>query len=172
MTYPVSVRTVAEFALVGGDLILESVSMERMREGAIAPVDLAQATIGPGMAVFSRHAWQGARFVAEDGAPQRFAAQVQAPGGAFTLHVLHPMPPISAEDRAARDALLARMAGDGASAATTRGAVLMGDLNTTPWASGLRGMAAQGWGRASGLAPTLEVCGNTTICPTPEARKV
>lgn len=28
-------------------------AMERMREGAIAPVDLAQATIGPGMAVFS-----------------------------------------------------------------------------------------------------------------------
>jgi len=28
-------------------------ALERMREGAIAPVDLAQATIGPGMAVFS-----------------------------------------------------------------------------------------------------------------------
>ncbi|MBB1510656.1 DUF1156 domain-containing protein [Tessaracoccus sp. MC1756] len=30
-------------------------ALERMREGAIAPVDLAQATIGPGMAVFSRY---------------------------------------------------------------------------------------------------------------------
>ncbi len=30
-------------------------ALERMREGAIAPVDLAQATIGPGMAVFSSH---------------------------------------------------------------------------------------------------------------------
>jgi putative DNA methylase len=28
-------------------------ALDRMREGAIAPVDLAQATIGPGMAVFS-----------------------------------------------------------------------------------------------------------------------
>jgi putative DNA methylase len=28
-------------------------ALERMREGAVAPVDLAQATIGPGMAVFS-----------------------------------------------------------------------------------------------------------------------
>lgn len=28
-------------------------ALEKMREGAIAPVDLAQATIGPGMAVFS-----------------------------------------------------------------------------------------------------------------------
>ena len=108
-----------------------------------------------GMAVFSRHAWQAARFVADGGAPQRFVAQVQAPGGAFTLHVLHPMPPISAADRAARDALLATIAGEAANAAAPRGAVLVGDLNTTPWASGLRDMAAQGWGRASGLAPTL-----------------
>lgn len=108
-----------------------------------------------GMAVFSRHAWQAARFVADGGAPQRFVAQVQAPGGAFTLHVLHPMPPISAADRAARDALLATIAGEAANAAAPRGAVLMGDLNTTPWASGLRGMATQGWGRASGLAPTF-----------------
>lgn len=107
-----------------------------------------------GMAVFSRHAWQAARFVADGGAPQHFVAQVQAPGGAFTLHVLHPMPPISAADRAARDALLATIAGEVANAAP-RGAVLVGDLNTTPWASGLRDMAAQGWGRASGLAPTL-----------------
>lgn len=30
-------------------------ALERMREGAIAPVDLAQATIGPGMAVFSSY---------------------------------------------------------------------------------------------------------------------
>lgn len=108
-----------------------------------------------GMAVFSRHAWQAARFVTDGGAPQRFVAQVQAPGGAFTLHVLHPMPPISAADRAARDALLATIAGEVANAAAPRGAVLVGDLNTTPWASGLRDMAAQGWGRASGLAPTL-----------------
>jgi len=30
-------------------------ALEEMRQGAIAPVDLAQATIGPGMAVFSRY---------------------------------------------------------------------------------------------------------------------
>ena len=41
-----------------------------------------------GMAVFSRHAWQGARFVAEDGAPQRFVAQVQAPGGVREYEIL------------------------------------------------------------------------------------
>ena len=107
-----------------------------------------------GMAVFSRHPWQGAQFVSDAGAPQRFTAQVQAPGGAFTLHVLHPMPPISATDRAARDALLAELAHAPLSTATPRGAVLLGDLNTTPWASGLRAMAGEGWTRATGLTPT------------------
>ncbi len=33
MTYPVSVRSVAEFALEGGDLMMEAASAERMREG-------------------------------------------------------------------------------------------------------------------------------------------
>lgn len=33
MTYPVSVRAVAEFALEGGDLMMEAASAERMREG-------------------------------------------------------------------------------------------------------------------------------------------
>lgn len=38
-------------------------ALEEMRQGAIAPVDLAQATIGPGMAVFSRYS----RVVESDG---------------------------------------------------------------------------------------------------------
>lgn len=38
-------------------------ALEEMRQGAIAPVDLAQATIGPGMAVFSRYS----RVVEADG---------------------------------------------------------------------------------------------------------
>ncbi len=33
MTYPVSVRAIAEFALEGGDLMMEAASAERMREG-------------------------------------------------------------------------------------------------------------------------------------------
>ena len=39
-------------------------ALRRLQEGGIAPVDLAQAAIGPGMAVFSRHA----RVVESDGA--------------------------------------------------------------------------------------------------------
>ncbi|MFI6130267.1 DUF1156 domain-containing protein [Micromonospora sp. NPDC051141] len=40
-------------------------ALTEMQQGAIAPVDLAQATIGPGMAVFTRYA----RVVESDGSP-------------------------------------------------------------------------------------------------------
>ncbi|MDO5624877.1 MAG: endonuclease/exonuclease/phosphatase family protein [Pseudomonadota bacterium] len=107
-----------------------------------------------GMAVFSRHAWTGASFVDDGQTPQRFVAEVQlqAPDRVFTLHVIHPMPPISVADHAARDALLARMAD---AAAEGRAAVLMGDFNTSPWGTGWRPLIDAGWARATGLAPTF-----------------
>lgn len=40
-------------------------ALRRLQQGAIAPVDLPQAAIGPGMAVFSRHA----RVIEDDGSP-------------------------------------------------------------------------------------------------------
>jgi putative DNA methylase len=42
-------------------------ALRRLQQGNIAPVDLAQASIGPGMAVFSRYA----RVVEADGQPMR-----------------------------------------------------------------------------------------------------
>lgn len=45
-------------------------ALRRMQEGSIAPVDLAQATIGPGMAVFSRYS----RVVEADGSPMSVRA--------------------------------------------------------------------------------------------------
>jgi len=48
-------------------------ALEEMRQGAIAPVDLAQATIGPGMAVFSRYA----RVVEADGSAMAVRTALQ-----------------------------------------------------------------------------------------------
>lgn len=48
-------------------------ALEEMRQGAIAPVDLAQATIGPGMAVFSRYA----RVVESDGSAMTVRTALQ-----------------------------------------------------------------------------------------------
>ncbi len=48
-------------------------ALEEMRQGAIAPVDLAQATIGPGMAVFSRYA----RVVEADGSAMTVRTALQ-----------------------------------------------------------------------------------------------
>lgn len=48
-------------------------ALEEMRQGAIAPVDLAQATIGPGVAVFSRYA----RVVEADGSAMTVRTALQ-----------------------------------------------------------------------------------------------
>jgi putative DNA methylase len=48
-------------------------ALERLRQGAIAPVDLTQATIGPGMAVFSSYA----RVVENDGSDMNVKAALR-----------------------------------------------------------------------------------------------
>lgn len=102
-----------------------------------------------GMAVFARYPLQGA--FAGEGAAHHWAGTLQAPTGAIALHVLHPMPPISAADLAARDSLLA---GIGAEPAPPAGRLVLGDFNSTPWAAGMRAMGERGLARASGLTPT------------------
>jgi endonuclease/exonuclease/phosphatase (EEP) superfamily protein YafD len=63
------------------------------------------------------------------------------------------MPPIVGPrgllDRDADIAEVARQA-----VATGEAAIVVGDLNATPWSSGLRAAAAQGFLSAQGLAPT------------------
>jgi len=49
------------------------IALEEMRQGAVAPVDLAQATIGPGMAVFSRYT----RVVEADGSAMTVRTALQ-----------------------------------------------------------------------------------------------
>ncbi len=48
-------------------------ALRRLQQGNIAPVDLAQAAIGPGMAVFSRYS----KVVESDGSPMRVRAALQ-----------------------------------------------------------------------------------------------
>lgn len=48
-------------------------AIEKLRQGAIAPVDLTQATIGPGMAVFSRYS----RVVENDGSDMNVKAAIR-----------------------------------------------------------------------------------------------
>lgn len=102
-----------------------------------------------GMAVFARYPLQGA--FADEGAAHHWAGTLQAPMGAVALHVLHPMPPISSADLAARDALLASI---GTEPAPSAGRLVLGDFNSTPWAASMRAMGERGLARASGLVPT------------------
>ena len=105
-----------------------------------------------GLAVFSRHPLQGAQLHDDGRLPPRWRATVKALGAPFTLTVVHPMPPISAADRAERDALFDALAQQPAS---TRAQVIMGDFNSTPWSAGLRRVGDAGWARATTLQPTF-----------------
>jgi putative DNA methylase len=48
-------------------------ALRRLQQGSIAPVDLAQAAIGPGMAVFTRYA----KVIESDGSPMRVRTALQ-----------------------------------------------------------------------------------------------
>lgn len=72
-------------------------------------------------------------------------------GREIALTALHPMPPISGAYAAARDVTIlqeARRLGESGAPA-----LIAGDLNDTPWSSGLRG-AAPWMKRATGLVPS------------------
>jgi endonuclease/exonuclease/phosphatase (EEP) superfamily protein YafD len=68
------------------------------------------------------------------------------------LLAFHPMPPLSSHFHAARNQALQRFATQ--LQASGRPALLVGDLNATPWSSAFAGLEALGFRRATGLRPT------------------
>ncbi|WKB53557.1 endonuclease/exonuclease/phosphatase family protein [Eleftheria terrae] len=82
---------------------------------------------------------------------RRLRAVLDWQGRPVAVSAVHPMPPFNAEFMAARDAAFREEAGW--LQATSSLAVLAGDLNDTPWSTGMRGVAP-GLRRATGLAPT------------------
>ncbi len=69
----------------------------------------------------------------------------------------HPMPPLSPYFHAARNQALRRFARH--LQATDRPALLVGDLNATPWSSAFAGLEALGLRRTTGLRPTWPAWG-------------
>jgi endonuclease/exonuclease/phosphatase (EEP) superfamily protein YafD len=65
---------------------------------------------------------------------------------------MHPMPPITPRYHRARNQQLRIAVRE--SEPARRAGVLLGDLNATPWSSGLAGLADEGFRRATGLSPT------------------
>ena len=106
-----------------------------------------------GVAILSRHPLQPAPSMQAPGPGHtpRLRATVQWGGQEVRLSAMHPMPPLNQQFAALRDEALLEEA-RWLSQAGARG-ILGGDLNDTPWSTGMRGVQGLLM-RATGLAPT------------------
>jgi endonuclease/exonuclease/phosphatase (EEP) superfamily protein YafD len=108
---------------------------------------------GPfGLALMSRHRLIAAQDSQDgDGIPRIQATVLwqEQPG---TVTALHPMPPISTRYHHARNVGLRTAAQE--AVASGQPSLLMGDLNASPWSSGMLGPSNAGYRRATGLSPT------------------
>jgi len=109
-----------------------------------------------GIALLSRYPLREVSVLHLQAGVQALHAFVEAPMGLASVAALHTMPPIIGPrgllDRDADIAAVVRQA-----KAAGAPAIVAGDLNATPWSSGLRAAQAQGLLRAQGLAPTWPV---------------
>jgi endonuclease/exonuclease/phosphatase (EEP) superfamily protein YafD len=108
---------------------------------------------GPfGLALLSRYPVTEVRVTQDEAGVQTLTASLTLAGRQISLVLLHPMPPISAAFRAARDQQL--MAQAHAARAHGLPTIVAGDLNTTPWSAVMtQGIAAR-LKRTTSLAPT------------------
>lgn len=104
-----------------------------------------------GLGVLSRHPLQSAQLLNLPGNTPLLRAVVQVHGTHLHLSAVHPMPPISREDFAARNALLQRETRYLQN--TGQPAILAGDLNASVWSSAFASDAL-GLRRTCGMAPT------------------
>ncbi|NMG00307.1 endonuclease/exonuclease/phosphatase family protein [Aromatoleum toluolicum] len=128
-------------------------TMKQLEQWEHFPHRLIQARTDPfGLAVLSRHAITESEARAPADQTLHYRALVRWGERRVALGAVHPMPPVSAEYHALRDALFeseARWV-----AATGLPAVLAGDFNATPWSSAMRPFRAHGLRRATDLTPT------------------
>jgi endonuclease/exonuclease/phosphatase (EEP) superfamily protein YafD len=73
-------------------------------------------------------------------------------GQPVAVTVVHPMPPLSAHYHQARNDRLRAAAHEAKPSA--KPGILFGDLNASPWSSGMHGPTEEGYRRATGLRPT------------------
>jgi endonuclease/exonuclease/phosphatase (EEP) superfamily protein YafD len=110
-----------------------------------------------GLAVLSRQPLSNVQVLLDAEGMPHIEVDLHWQGRRVRLAALHPMPPLSAHWHAARNDKLRSVA------TTAQGsgqpALLVGDLNATPWSSAFTGLQSQGFRRAGGLRPTWPAAG-------------
>ncbi len=111
-----------------------------------------------GVVLLSRHPVRQAFAIDDASGMPRLEAVLATPLGEVHVTGLHPLPPMTPALLAARDRVFAEAAAPPSLRARDGGddarRIVLGDLNATPWASGVRAFERAGLRRATGLAPT------------------
>lgn len=102
-----------------------------------------------GIALLSRLPLENSQAVHDDQGIPHLQARLQFAGCSIQVSAFHPMPPLTPAYHTQRNRQLQSLLVD-----DDQPLLLAGDLNATPWSSAFSGLQAQGWRRASGLAPT------------------
>jgi endonuclease/exonuclease/phosphatase (EEP) superfamily protein YafD len=102
-----------------------------------------------GLGLASRWPLSDVRLTTNGGGIPSLRAVVAHPSGPFEVVVVHPMPPLSPQWHAQRNADFSALRPGG-----LMPALLAGDLNASPWSSAAQALARAGWQRASNLQPT------------------
>jgi endonuclease/exonuclease/phosphatase (EEP) superfamily protein YafD len=110
-----------------------------------------------GMALLSRSPMSNAVTILNTESIGRIEAEISWNGHLISVVAYHPMPPIATRYHSIRNTELAQMATRLSD--ENRPALLVGDLNATPWSSAFHGLEALGVKRATGLRPTWPSAG-------------
>lgn len=105
-----------------------------------------------GIGVLSKFPLLNPQVIADAEGIQRIETDLLVAGCRVSLTALHPMPPISPQQRTQRDATLRDLAQRRRVLEVP--SLIAGDINNSPWAPAFFGLHAFGWHRANGLAPT------------------
>lgn len=108
---------------------------------------------GPfGLAILSRHPLHAPQIVEHIDQPQRVRTELDWYGHRVAISAVHPMPPLNPAQHARRAALVEAEASWALN--TTTPALVVGDLNASPWSSSMHGPGVGTLRRASAMTPT------------------
>lgn len=126
------------------------------------PYQIVNADDSPfGIALLSKWPIHTSALVPDENGINHIEAELVWGQQLINVLAVHPMPPLSAEFHQSRNqqfqALVQKLAAKGTPA------LMMGDLNATPWSSAFWAFEPYGWRRSTGLLPTWPAWGQGLI---------
>jgi endonuclease/exonuclease/phosphatase (EEP) superfamily protein YafD len=166
-------QRVLDYLLAADVEVVCLLEFDRQWQSALAPLEAKYpyriADPRPdnfGIAVYSRIPWEqaGVLDLGDPGLPSIEVA-LQRQGRELVIIATHPVPPVGQRNAAWRDGQLARLAQHVSQ--LRKPALVVGDLNATPWSAGLRVVTASGLGFRSLQPPWRPTWRNGSVFAIP-----